>query len=264
MAGCIQSAAVNETDFPELRAAREKVMRKKMLFIACLLLTLMFSGCRVKKADLGDGREAPVTIVVLGSSTAAGTGPKDIDSTWVNRYVVYAEGLGSKNRIINLAKGGYTTYHMMPSDHVPPDGRPKPDLCRSITMALHLDPSAVIINLPSNDASYGYTVEEQLTNYNRILDYARRKNVPIWITTTQPRNLSTEGRENLMAMRDSTFSRFGAKAIDFWSGLAMEDGSIDPAFDSGDGVHLNDGAHRILFQRVVDAQILEAGVSDRP
>jgi hypothetical protein len=58
-----------------------------------------------------------------------------------------------------------------------------------------------------------------------------------------------------MAMRDSTLARFGARAIDFWTGLAQQDGSIDPAFDSGDGVHLNDAGHEILFRRAVDAGV---------
>jgi lysophospholipase L1-like esterase len=119
-------------------------------------------------------------------------------------------------------------------------------------MALHLDPSAIIINLPSNDASYGYSVEEQLANYDSLVTLAARRDVPVWITTTQPRNLPEQGRQNLMAMKDSTRSRFGDKAIDFWTDLAREDGTIDSSYDCGDGVHLNDRAHRILFHRMVD------------
>jgi lysophospholipase L1-like esterase len=238
-------------------------MIRKLSVVLILCCLMAAAGCRIKKVDITRER-GPVSVVVLGSSTAAGTGPRDIANSWVNRYLAYAESLNAEHRVINLAKGGYTTYHMMPRDHNAPEERPKADPCRCITMALHLDPSAVIINLPSNDASYGYSVDEQLANYDLILGLARERKVPVWITTTQPRNLSAEGRENLMAVRDSTYSRFGGKAIDFWSGLAMPDGSIDPAFDSGDGVHLNDRAHEILFQRVVEAGILNAGGSGRP
>jgi len=237
-------------------------MTRKLIcfFLLCAILT--FSGCRIKKVDLGQD-QGPVTVVVLGSSTAAGTGPRDVANSWVNRYLAYAESLNADNRVINLAKGGYTTYHLMPRDHIPSEGRPTVDPCRCITMALHLNPAAIVVNLPSNDAAYGYSVKEQLANYDSLLALAARRKVPVWITTTQPRNLTVEGRANLTAMRDSTWARFGERAIDFWSGLAMEDGSIDPTFDSGDGVHLNDRAHRILFQRVVDAGILTAG-SGRP
>lgn len=237
-------------------------MTRKCICFFLLFFLLACSACRIKKVDLGPDR-GPVTVVILGSSTAAGTGPREIANAWVNRYLAYAESLDADNRVINLAKGGYTTYHLMPRDHLSPEGRPQPDPCRCITMALHLDPDAIVINLPSNDAAYGYSVEEQLANYDSILVLADRRDIPVWITTTQPRNLTVEGRANLMAVRDSTYARFGERAIDFWTGLAMEDGSIDPAYDSGDGVHLNDPAHRILFQRVVQAGLFKRGTGDR-
>jgi lysophospholipase L1-like esterase len=232
-------------------------MKKELLLVTCLLLIPMFTKCQVKEGDLKDQSEIPATIVILGSSTAAGTGPKDIANAWVNRYIAYVEDINHDHRVINLAKGSYTTYHMMPRGYVPPEGRPRPDPGRCITQALLLDPSAIIINLPSNDAAYGYSVAEQLANYDGILAAAELENVPIWITTTQPRNLSIEKRQNLMDMRDSTWSRFGGKAVDFWTSLAQEDGAIDPAFDCGDGVHLNDLGHNILFERVVAAAVLD-------
>jgi lysophospholipase L1-like esterase len=217
---------------------------------------MISSACRIKKVDMG-GPQQPITVVILGSSTAAGTGPREIANSWVNRYLAYAESLDADNQVINLAKGGYTTYHLMPRDHIPPQDRPTPDPCRCITMALHLNPTVIIINLPSNDAAYGYSVEEQLVNYDSLLALSSRKEVPLWITTTQPRNLPAEGRNNLMAVRDSTWARFGDRTIDFWTGLAQPDGTIDQDYDCGDGVHLNDRAHRILFQRVVEAQLME-------
>jgi lysophospholipase L1-like esterase len=229
---------------------------------SCLLIVLILAGCQIKKVELGDGRQPPATVVVLGSSTAAGTGPKEISNAWVNRYLIWAEDQDSQNRVINLAKGGYTTYHMMPRDYSPPEGRPKPDPCRCITMALSLEPTAIVINMPSNDAAYGYSVDEQLNNYDEILSVAGEFNVPVWITTTQPRNLTQEGRDNLMAMRDSTHSRFAEKAIDFWTGLAQPDGRIDSAFNSGDGVHLNDAGHEMLFRRVMDADVVSPGIND--
>ena len=144
------------------------------------------------------------------------------------------------------------TYHIMPDDFVPPEERsrfvPRPD--RNITAALALDPDLVIINLPSNDAARRFSVFEQLANYDIILEEAAAQSVPVWVTTTQPRNFpDEERRENLMEMRDSTFTHFGDFAIDFWNGLALSDGTIDPLWDR-DGVHLNDAAHRILFERV--------------
>ncbi len=191
-----------------------------------------------------------VHIVVLGSSTAEGTGPSDNRNAWVNRYRTHLETENVNHQVFNLAKGGYTTFHILPTGQAVPANRPNPDPQRNITHALSLLPDAIIINLPSNDADANYTVAEQLQNYDSVLAAAWRQKVPVWITTTQPCNLSENGRRNLMEMRDSTFSRFAKYAIDFWTQLAQDNGTIRPQYDSGDGVHLNDAAHEILFQRV--------------
>ncbi len=196
-----------------------------------------------------------VHIVVLGSSTAEGIGPSDKSNAWVNRYRTFLKTENVNHQVFNLAKGGYTTFHILPTGQAVPANRPNPDPQRNITQALSLLPDAIIINLPSNDANANYSVVEQLQNYDSVLAAAWRQKVPVWITTTQPRNLSSSGRKNLMEMRDSTFSRFGKYALDFWTQLARDDGTIRPEYDSGDGVHLNDAAHEILFQRVQTKEI---------
>jgi lysophospholipase L1-like esterase len=173
----------------------------------------------------------------------------------VNRYRAYVQSINSQNAVTNLARGGYTTYHIMPDGYVPPSGRALPDRERNITKALSLKPSAIIINLPSNDATSNYTVAEQLANYDAVLAKARAATVPVWITTTQPRNLSDSQRQNLMTMRDSTFARWGGKAIDFWNEIADANGRIKSIYDSGDGIHLNDAAHGVLFERVFAAEV---------
>ena len=189
-------------------------------------------------------------VVVLGSSTAAGYGPSVPDSAWVNRYRASVQAFDPSNQVTNLAVGGFRTYHIMPTGFVPPVGRPAPDPAQNITQALALVPDLLIINLPSNDARFGYPVSEQLANYDIILAQAAAQAVPGWIATTQPRNLSVAGRANLMEMRDSTFTRFGDFAVDFWNTLALSDGTINPLYDRGDGIHLNDAGHRILLERV--------------
>jgi lysophospholipase L1-like esterase len=123
-------------------------------------------------------------------------------------------------------------------------------------------PKAIVINLPSNDVAYGYSIAEQVANFDTLLAYAKRRHVPLWISTTQPRNFpSSAMREKLIAMRDSLFyryPRFGAHVIDFWTEIAGSDGRIKPQYDSGDGIHLNNAGHRILFERVVAAGVREA------
>jgi lysophospholipase L1-like esterase len=196
-------------------------------------------------------------VVVIGSSTAYGVGASILDSAWAYRYKRYLTQKNTNVQLINLAVGGYTTYDLMPTDFEPPVGRPLPKPGANITRALTYNPLAILINLPSNDATQGYTINEQISNYDTIAAKAYEKNIPVWVSTTQPRNLTNDKRIIQMEMRDSTYSIFGDYAIDFWTDLANEDGTVNSYFDSGDGIHLNDAGHKILFERVLAEEIYE-------
>ena len=207
-------------------------------------------------------KDGVIKIVVLGSSTAAGSGPTNIANAWVNQYRQYVKSVNSSSEVVNLAVGGYTTYHVMPSDYTPPAGRPAPDAAHNITMALSHNPDVIIINLPTNDAASNYTVVEQLNNYKAILAKATAQKVPVFVTTTQPRNFSADQRQNLIAVRDSTKKQYGTKAIDFWTDIANTDGTVNSKYDMGDGVHLNDAAHTVLKNRVVATSVLTYSRAD--
>lgn len=204
--------------------------------------------------------DAPDTlrVVVLGSSTAAGHGASEPDSSWVWRYRTFLSAINPAWTVINLAVGGYSTYKLQPSGYATPAGRPRPDTARNITRALALRPSAIIVNLPSNDAASDYGILEQTDNFERIADEAARAQVPLWVSTTQPRNFDEAKRQNIITMRDWIRGRFVDRALDFWEGLAEADGRMLPMFDSGDGIHLNDDGHALLFARVRDANIPDA------
>lgn len=197
-------------------------------------------------------------VIVLGSSTAAGAGASEPDSAWVWRYRTYLSAINPAWTVINLAVGGYSSYKLQPSVFVSPAGRPRPDTARNITRALALRPSAIIINLPSNDAASNYSILEQTDNFERIAAEAALAQVPLWISTTQPRNLDEMRRQNIITMRDWIRVRFDDRALDFWDGLSESDGTLLPSFDAGDGIHLNDDGHALLFTRVRDANIPNA------
>ena len=195
-------------------------------------------------------------IVVVGSSTSAGTGASTADSSWVGRYRAYVKSLDPTAVVVNLAVGGYTTYHVMPTGFVPPAGRPTPVPTANITMALAYQPWAIVVNLPSNDVTSGYSIAEQIANYDTLRARAAAAGVPIWLTTAQPRNLADPlQRDQLRVMTDSTLSRYAPFAIDVYHGLAAADGTILPQYNSGDGIHVNDAGHRYIFQQVVDADV---------
>ncbi|WP_157976140.1 GDSL-type esterase/lipase family protein [Lewinella sp. IMCC34191] len=192
------------------------------------------------------------TIVVIGSSTAEGTGASSQDSSWVGRYRAYLAD-DTRYEVVNLARGGYTTYHILPTgSEIPAGVGIVPDLNRNVTEALTYDPFAIIVNMPSNDAARGFTPEAQLENFAAIANAAREEGTMIYIATTQPRNFPETARvDDQIEVRDSILKIYGDMAIDFWTGIADENGFIIDSLDSGDGVHLNDGGHRILYERVL-------------
>lgn len=207
-----------------------------------------------------DSLNCPTTvkIVVLGSSTASGTGADPYDSAWVNKLRKYLIGKNPNNQVINLGVGGFTTYHSLcPSGFIPPPNRPSPQVNNNITAALNLNPSLIIINLPSNDVANGYSLQEQIDNYERTLALTSARNIPVWVSTSQPRNFTTSQKNQQKALKEWTEMRFGKFAVDFWTTLATADGSLNSTYDYGDGIHLNNKGHHILYQRIVEEQLLD-------
>ena len=195
-----------------------------------------------------------VTVVILGSSTAAGTGPTSSDSTWVNRYRAHLQSINPNNQVINLAVGGYTTYRVMPDFFVSTiSGRPAVNTAHNITKALTYDPDAIIVNLPSNDRQF--PMFEQLQNFDSLYRHSNTNGVPMWITTTQPLGSATWAQYQAQ-VADSILNIYGSHAIDFWSPLVDVDSTVLNYYDSGDGVHLNNTAHGILAQQIIDADIV--------
>jgi lysophospholipase L1-like esterase len=229
------------------------------------VLVLAVASCSSAEVHTGDAPTTPpislaepITVVVLGSSTASGIGAANPAQAWVERYATALEDVDRRNEVVNLAAPRMTTYQVLPTGSAPPPGRPAVDPARNITSALAAQPDAIVVNLPSNDAAMAIPIDEQLANLERIAAEAAAAGVPMWVTTTQPRNLDQVGRDLLVAGRDRIMERFGAHAIDVWTGLASADGTIDPAYDSGDGIHLNADGHAILAERVSAAGILQA------
>ena len=196
-------------------------------------------------------------IVVIGSSTAEGIGASAPEKAWVS---LYAEAIYQKNtklNVINLGNGGYTTYHLLPTGTTIPSGVSATiDTERNITKALSFNPIAIIMNTPSNDTAEGYPVADQLANYNIIYNEASSSTVPIWIATPQPRNFSTPAKiQDQIDVRNGILTTYSANAINFWVDIADTDGTILNNLDFGDGVHLNDTGHALLYNKVLETSI---------
>ncbi len=189
-------------------------------------------------------------IVILGSSTAAGTGASPSSNSWAAKFTSYFNSLSVGNSVDNLAFSGYTTYNILPTGSTVPTGFTV-GTGSNITAAISRNPCAIIINMPSNDEANNISIATQQSNWEIIATSAQNANIPIWVTTTQPREwpLTNQGRLNLMTMRDWLTTRFGANSIDFWTTVANADGTVNPIYNS-DGVHVNNLGHDLFYNRV--------------
>lgn len=225
----------------------------------CLLLLIVsLAGTIIESRAQSQACSHPFSLVILGSSTSAGAGASPSDSAYVKRFNKYLQDSVNNGCIVtNLAVGGYNTRKIQPTWF-----GGTVDTAKNIDKALSLNPDAILINMPSNDAASGFNLSEQKANFLRVLAKADSFNVPVWITTTQPRNLSAAGRDSLTHMKDWIISTFPDSYIDFWTGIAAADGSILAAYNSGDGVHLNNAGHRILCNRVISSNLIDSMCTD--
>ena len=100
--------------------------------------------------------------------------------------------------------------------------------------------------MPTNDVANDYPFEEIKANYEELVERTTLHDFPVWVTTSQPRNnLYDQQYENLIQFRDWTYTRFGEKAVDFWTTVANPDGTIVASYNS-DNIHLNNAGHEIL------------------
>jgi lysophospholipase L1-like esterase len=230
--------------------------RAPSLAVAWLLAALL-AGCG------GGGSAAPATApaavapsvqpgawVVLGSSTAAGSGASNPASAWTAGLAANHAAHGVT--LANLAVGGSTTYEALPTGTAPVAGRPAVDGAHNTTAALALGPKLVLISFPTNDTALGYSVDETVTNLLAMRSALQAGGAAVVLLSTQPRDLSDVLLARLPQIDQRLSDAAGACFVPVRAALAGSDGRLAPAYDSGDGVHPNDAGHALILQRVED------------
>lgn len=221
--------------------------------VALLAAALGLAACTGASID----GPRPVTIAVLGSSTAAGGGAGHRDSAWVARVRAHYARTDGRVAVVNLAQSGYTTFKVLPTGTPTPPGMPTVDSLHNVTAALRLRPDAILVNLPSNDRAYGIRIGQQIANFRAIVAAAAAEGVPVWLTTAQPRNIADAvKRRDQRLLGDSLRAVFGAdRVVEAYAGFDAPGDSLRRDLDSGDGVHLNAAGHRLLAARVIAADV---------
>jgi len=235
----------------------------KLLKLNLLLLAaICFTACKKEQPAINTKPQGPPTVVILGSSTAEGTGATPPDSAWANRLNAAVNKTSIKAKFVNLAFGGYSTYEVSPTGSTAVAGRPVPDTARNVSKALSYHPGLVIISLPSNDIAFNYTDDEILSNYAKITGALEMAKVPYIIFSTQPRDFTDPSqRMRLKTINDKIKAVYAYHVNDFLDQLSTSTYSINPSYDAGDGIHVNDAGHRLIFNATMKQAIFISAVT---
>ena len=153
--------------------------------------------------------------------------------------------------IFNIAKSGMTTYEALPTSSPPVTNRPAPDPQANVDAALAQSPKLLIVSYPSNDTSVGFSADETVANLLRIRAVAQAAGASVIIVSMQPLSTIPADRLALLPVIDAGLSAAVQPCfVATREALAAPDGTLDPRYDSGDGLHLNDAGHAITASRV--------------
>ncbi|ELR70800.1 hypothetical protein C900_03408 [Fulvivirga imtechensis AK7] len=188
-------------------------------------------------------------VVVLGSSTAAGVGASSSDSSWVGRLTTWVHSVRPGAEVINLGKGGFTTYDVRADGSIP-----EPDAIRNIDAALAYDPDLIIVNLPSNNAAQNIPSDITLSHFHELKTRAEASGVKFFLTTTQPRNFSNANKRQILQDEAvQMIDQFSPLTINVYDELVnTADLRLKSVYDAGDGIHLNNSGHNYVFTAVRD------------
>ncbi len=238
-----------ESDSSELNAAPPRRRRRSALRRLGAAATLvLLSAC-----GGGSGEAAPPEParpwLVLGSSTAAGVGAT-AGNSWAS-LLDAALRAANQPGITNRAKSGATTYQALPAAATRPAGRPATDPTQDIALALEARPPVVVLAFPSNDALLGYSVAETTANLLQLRELAVARGARVIVLSTQPRDDATAPARAAMLETDAVMSAaVGACFVAVRADLSDASGRIAAAYSFGDGIHLNNAGHRLVFDRL--------------
>jgi lysophospholipase L1-like esterase len=130
--------------------------------------------------------------------------------------------------------------------------RPSPNTSHNIDAALAQGIRLVLIGYPSNDTAYGFSASETVRNHKWIAYTAAQKGVPSIVISSQPqRGVPSAWAAATFADIDKGLADFfGPCFVEVRTALGMPDNTLNPAYDSGDGQHLNDAGHRVVHDRM--------------
>lgn len=218
---------------------------------AAALLAAAAVSCAGARVGVTPGRPT-IAVVIMGSSTAAGTGAS-AGKAWVERVRSAAAVACPRVTITNLAVGGTVTWQGLPARAgTPPAGRPAPLPAANLDAALALGPALVIVHYPSNDAARAYPLAETVANHGALRDGIRAAGALDLILGPFPRSFASPAQVALMTgLRDALPAVGAPRYLDLWTELAAAENRVAGAYAGGDGIHLGDAGHALIAAKVL-------------
>lgn len=198
---------------------------------------------------------APSDWLVLGSSSAAGAGATTPENSWVG--LLRSDEVSADALIQNIARGGYSSYQALSEGCKVDALRKQPDAEHNIDKALQLSADLVVLSFPSNDAALGYPAVETAANILLLRQQLADENVALLVLSAQPRNMAADRQQQLIELNRLLKPALTGCFVDVYAALAGADGGLSAQYDFGDGVHLNDAGHQLVFAAV--KQVLLSG-----
>ncbi|MDR6984052.1 lysophospholipase L1-like esterase [Rheinheimera pacifica] len=198
---------------------------------------------------------APSDWVVLGSSSAAGAGATKPENSWAG--LLRADEVSADAVWHNIARGGYTSYQALSESCKVDVLRKQPDAEHNIDKALQLSADLVLLSFPSNDAALGYPAVETAANILLLRQQLADENIALLVLSAQPRNMAADKQQQLVELNRLLKPVLTDCFVDIYASLAAVDGGLSAQYDFGDGVHLNDAGHQLVFDAI--KQVLLSG-----
>lgn len=183
------------------------------------------------------------TIVVLGSSSAAGFCASSYFKGWVGQLQT-SSALVKNTSVINLARSGTLSSHSLPKKNGGDPGI-------NVEKAVFYKANTILLAYPSNDIFSNVPIEKIVDNFEAINSYAKTNNAKIIVQSMQPRKGNFEQWEKLKSLNVRLLSIYKGCYVDVFSGLADEESmDIKKEYACGDGIHLNDNGHSYIFRKI--------------
>jgi lysophospholipase L1-like esterase len=238
--------------------------RPRLTRLAAVALASLLAACGGGSSDAEDGTRtatgtpprsslplvAPGTWVVMGSSTAAGVGARS-GQGWA--ALLAADMAPQAVTLRSLARSGLVSSQALPVGTALDRALPPPDPAVNVERALSFAPGLLLLSFPTNDTTRGLTPAQTLSKLETLGQHAAAAVPPaaVLVLSSQPRDTfgpaeraAAEEFDRLAAVK------FGACFVRLRNALTGDGGGIAAAYAAGDGIHLNDAGHRLVFERV--------------